>query len=79
MTLYQTKQPDLISNEKVQFLNCIDPSTGRSYDIYSPSQNCLTQWKAKKNTFSNENIVYRQGDVGLKRIGYNPEYPEIET
>jgi len=54
MRLLETKQPDEVTGNKVQFLECICPSTQRMYNIYPPSQRCTNVWAAKADTFGKE-------------------------
>jgi len=51
MRLYETNQPDSVLNKKVQFLECVCPSTLRVYNIYPPRQNSKNVWQAKADTF----------------------------
>lgn len=79
MRLYETTAPDAITNNKVQFLEVIDPSTGRVYNIYPPKQDATNVWAAKAQTFSDKNLFVRQGDVGLVRSDYRGSVPVQET
>lgn len=79
MRLYETKKKDDISEKKVQFLEVVDPSTGRVYNIYPPKQNAKNVWDAKAQTFSDQKLFVRQGDVGLTRVGFDEEMPVQET
>jgi hypothetical protein len=79
MRLYETTQDDELVGKKVQFLEVVDPSTGRVYNIYPPQQNARNVWDAKAQTFSNEKLFVRHGDVGLTKIGYDEARPVIET
>ena len=60
-------------------LEVTDPSTGRTYNLYPPSQNCTNVWDAKADTFQGERLTYRHGDVGLVKQGESHEKPLIET
>jgi len=51
MRLYQTKKPDSLLNKKVQFIECVCPSTMRVYNIYPPRQKSKNVWEAKADTF----------------------------
>ena len=79
MKLYETTFEDEISSSKVQFLEVTDPSTGRVYNLYPPSQNCKNVWVAKANTFNDEKLFVRQGDVGLINLNKQTNKPLIET
>lgn len=79
MRLYQTKSKDTVANEKIQFLEVVDPSTGRVYNIYPPKQNAKNVWDAKAQTFSNKNLYVRQGDVGLVRSDFTGTHPIAES
>lgn len=79
MRLYETKESDDLTREKVQFLECICPSTRDVYNIYPPSQKAKTAWEAKYDTFGNKKIYARQGDVGMFQKGLNIDKPIIET
>jgi len=65
MKLWETKEPDPIIRRKVQFVVVIDPSTGRTYDLYPPRQNSTNVWMAKADTFDNKKLTFRHGDLGL--------------
>ena len=79
MRLYQTANPDSVINKRVQFLEVVDPSTGRVYNIYPPKQNAKNVWDAKAQTFNDERLFVRHGDVGLVKTGYNGPRPVTET
>ena len=79
MKLYETTFVDKIATSKVQFLEVIDPSTGRMYNIYPPSQKCKNVWEAKANTFNDEKLFVRHGDVGLINLNKSTDNPLIET
>lgn len=51
MRLYETSINDALINKKVQFLECVCPSTERVYNIYTPSQKATNVWAAKADTF----------------------------
>lgn len=78
MKLYAI-QDSFLDGQMVQFLEVIDPSTGRTYNLYPPGQNAKNVWGAKAQTFSNETLYARQGDVGLTRQDYDGEYPVQES
>ena len=78
MKLWQTKNNDDLLKRPVQFLECECPSTGDIFNIY-PTKDCKTAWEAKNSTFNNEKGMIRQGDVMLKEINHDYEYPLIET
>jgi hypothetical protein len=79
MKLYQTKNEDDVINKRVQFLEVICPSTLRVYNIYPPSQNATNVWAAKSDTFSNEKIQIRHGDVGLLNLNKSFSKPVLES
>ena len=79
MRLFETKKADDIIKKKVQFLECVCPSTLRVYNIYPPSQKCKNVWAAKADTFSNQKIAYRHGDVALLNINKSFSKPLIES
>lgn len=79
MRLYETKNIDSLVGTWVQFLEVVDPSTGRVYNIYPPQQDARNVWDAKAQTFRNQRLFARHGDVGLVKIGYNGKHPMIET
>lgn len=79
MRLYSTKNPDDITGNKIQFLEVVDPSTGRVYNIYPPGQNATNVWDAKAQTFDNKNLFVRQGDVGLVKSGFDGTAPVVES
>jgi len=79
MKLYETTLKDKVINKVVQFLEVIDPSTGRVYNIYPTKDGCTNVWDAKASTFGYQKIQYRQGDVGLLNIDKDYEHPEVET
>ncbi len=68
---------DFMSRE-IQVLEVVDPSTGRTYNLYPPDV-CRNVWDAKKSTFNNYNLAYRQGDVGIVDINNDFDKPLIET
>jgi|GEM_PF-3050094 len=51
MRLYETSINDEIINKKVQFLECVCPSTERVYNIYPVNQQCKNVFQAKASTF----------------------------
>ena len=67
MTLYEF----VFEGVNIQVLECVDPSTGRTYNIYPPTQKSGNVWDAKADTFSQEKLHSRQGDVGIVKIGYD--------
>jgi len=79
MKLWETDFKDDVINKKVQFLECEDPSTGRIYNIYPPSQNCKTAFEAKYNTFRDVIPTIRHGDVGIQLVGENILEPIMES
>ena len=79
MRLYETTNDDELVGKKVQFLEVVDPSTGRVYNIYPPKQNARNVWDAKAQTFSDEKLFVRHGDVGLVKAGYEETRPVTET
>jgi hypothetical protein len=79
MRLYETKKKDELVGKKVQFLEVVDPSTGRVYNIYPPKQNARNVWDAKAQTFSDEKLFVRHGDVGLVKAGFDEARPVTET
>ncbi len=79
MRLYETTFTDKIASSKVQFLEVTDPSTDRVYNLYPPSQKCKNVWEAKANTFNDEKLFIRQGDVGFIKNGTITNKPLIET
>lgn len=79
MTLFETRIKDEVIDKKVQFIQVTCPSTERVYDIYPPNQESKNVWEAKASTFNAEKLKYRHGDVGLKKVGEEPEKPTQET
>jgi hypothetical protein len=79
MVLWETTINDDIINKKVQFLECVCPSTMRIYNLYPPNQQSKTAWEAKASTFNNEPGKFRQGDVMLLKIGEKHLQPVFET
>ena len=79
MKLFSTTINDDIIEKKVQFIEVIDPSTGRMYNLFPPSQKCKNVWEAKANTFNDEKLYIRQGDVGMVKIGSQTTQPIIES
>jgi len=71
---------DRFLKKDIKVLKVICPSTSRVYYLYPPDQDVTNVFDAKKSTFSNQNIYFRQGDVGLKRLDVsNPDTPLVET
>lgn len=67
---------------KLQVLEVVDPSSQRRYTLYPPQSNgevYKTAMDAKKATFRNEKMAYRQGDVALVNLEQAFDYPLIET
>jgi hypothetical protein len=79
MVLYESKEFDIIINKKVQFLECICPSTKRVYNIFTPHQDSINVWQAKADTFNKEKIEVRHGDVGLLNLNKEYNKPSFET
>ena len=76
MKLYRYNEKEI----QVIILEVICPSTGRMYHLYPPNQNAITCIEAKKSTFENKNLTYRQGDVGLVNLNdLQIAYPLSET
>lgn len=74
MTLYEFD----FEGRTVQSLKVIDPSANRVYNIY-PTKPCTNVWDAKRSTFNDEKLAYRQGDVGFVEVGKEYEKPLMET
>lgn len=66
MKLYEFE----FEGDTVQVLEVVCPSTDRVYNLYPPSQKCTNVYEAKADTFNQEKLVYRHGDVGLTVKGY---------
>ena len=88
MRLYETIAEALIDEAlteqtKIQLLEVICPSTGRIYTLYPPSQHngifFTTAWEAKADTFDNQKIQYRHGDVGILNLDQSFDKPIMET
>lgn len=79
MQLYRTKEPDPIINAHVVFLECICPSTGRSYNIPPPDQNVTNVWAAKASLANYEKVQIRHGDVYFKNLDVDFEKPIFES
>jgi hypothetical protein len=65
---------------EVQSIEVYDPSSNPAkLYVLSPTRMCTNVWEAKRSTFSDEKIMYRQGDVGLLHLEEECEYPLVET
>ena len=82
MKLYQIVEMEN-DNRIIQFVEVKCPSTQKIYTLYPPKQQdgtlCRTVWEAKADTFSNEKIQYRHGDVGLLNLNKSFDKPIKET
>jgi hypothetical protein len=75
--LYKTKEKDNLFNDHWYFYFGVCPSTKREYFIsVKPTDNV---WKAKQETFQNNNLKYRHGDVGIKEINQIFKQPIFES
>ena len=59
MRLYETKKPDTTINKKIQFLECVCPSTKRVYNLYSPNQKAKNVWDSKAATFGKTQETFK--------------------
>ena len=79
MILYRSKGKDEITDDYIQYLSVIDPSTGREYILHPPNQNSKNVWEAKSSTFNNEKIKIRHGDVGMLDLSEEFNQPIYES
>lgn len=77
MKLWRSKNQDDLLTEHIYFLECICPSTERTYFICVPEAKNV--WGAKAWSFKNEKIQVRHGDVGLVNLEKEFEKPESES
>jgi hypothetical protein len=77
MRLYSTKEPDPVAGEKITYLSVTCNSTGRQY--YLCVRDCDNVWAAKAQTFGDEGIQVRHGDVGLVNLEKFFDRPIIES
>ncbi len=75
--LYRSKEKDDLMKDYWYFYFGVCPSTKREY--YICVQPCDNVWKAKQQTFNNQSLKYRHGDVGIEEIGKMFKQPIMES
>jgi hypothetical protein len=77
MRLLKTKQIDEIAQKHIFYYHCICPSTKREYYLCVPE--CKNVWEAKNWGMMNKKPAIRHGDVILKQIDAEYEFPIYES
>jgi hypothetical protein len=78
MSLWRSKERDIVCNEFIQYYDCTCPSTKRRYFLCVP-ETCKNVEDAKRYTFKDKNIEIRHGDLGFLNLKKEFNQPIFES